>query len=88
MNWLDRILMLAELVVLLRMLQMDTVNSQAIQRFLKERELWYSRRAHLRTMQPAISESSEPENKKAPNESEPSETVELLKESENEQNDF
>lgn len=45
MNWFDRLLMVAELLVLLKMLRLDTANSQAIQRFLTEREKWYARRA-------------------------------------------
>ena len=88
MNWVDRLLLLIEILILLKMLKMDTSNSQAIQRFLGERERWYARRAHLKTIQQV---TTEPQNEKAPDELGPSlapnETVELLKESENEQNE-
>lgn len=87
MNWLDRCLTLLEILILLRMLRMDTTNSQAIQKFLRERELWYSRRAQLKlSTTPNTLPGSTLENKKALDVNpEPNETVIVLEESENEQ---
>jgi hypothetical protein len=81
--WLDRILMILEVGILLWMLRVDTRNSRAIQEFLKQRELWYARRAQMKT-----SSKTNPTATTAPTgAAEVNETVELLKESETEQLD-
>ena len=84
MTWLDRFLMLLEIVMLWKMLRLDQANSQAIQRFLLEREKWYSRRAILK-------QTGAAENTKAPETnpglSEPNEIVTVLEESSNEQDE-
>jgi hypothetical protein len=96
MNWLDRLLMLLEILILLKMLRMDTINSKAIQQFLQSRTDWYSRRAQLKNnpSQPAAAEPSQPtgpaengpENATAPA-TEPglNETVVVMQEASNEQ---
>lgn len=43
--WLDRLLMLVEILVLLYMLRLDKANHESIQKFLTERTQWYARRA-------------------------------------------
>ena len=90
MNWLDRLLLVIEVLILLKMLKMDMANSQAIQKFLKERELWYARRAHLRTSLTTTADASESalENEKTPEVNlGSSELVTVLQETENEQNE-
>lgn len=47
--WIDRLLMLLEIIVLLYMLRLDKRNSEAIALFLRERTAWYNRRAQLKT---------------------------------------
>jgi len=90
MSWLDRLLLIIEIAILLRMLKMDTTNSKAIQEFLKQRELWYSRRAHIRAADAhaIIAQTGTAENTKAP-EVNPGdcETVVVLQETENEQSE-
>lgn len=88
--WFDRLLMLIEIGVLLWMLRTDQANSKAIQKFLRERELWYARRlqAKVKTMQQGTSsqQTSSAEMQKPPaDELGANETVELLKEAETEQ---
>lgn len=75
-NWIDRLLMIAELVVLIKMLRMDSSNSKAIQQFLAERSAWYSRRAKLKQLESTVEEKPPilPENS--------DETVVVLSESE------
>ena len=88
MNWVDRLLLLIEVLMLWKMLNLDKANSQAIQRFLRERELWYQRRAKAKvSVQGGPTNPESPETQKAQDlNPEPlSETVELLKETENEQ---
>lgn len=97
MNWLDRFLMLLEILILLKMLKMDKANSQSIQGFLRERTLWYQRRAQqkLSNSDPSNLESVTPPTGAAetataienPPEINPAdgETVVVLQESENEQ---
>lgn len=46
--WLDRLLMLVEIVVLLYMLRLDKANHESIQKFLTERTQWYARRAQMK----------------------------------------
>lgn len=89
---IDRLLMLAELLILLRMLKADRINQTAISRLLEERTLWYQRRAHLKTTgMPTNIEASASENKTTPEQSlgsrEASEIVTVLEESEQEQNE-
>jgi hypothetical protein len=94
MNWLDRLLMLLEILILLKMLKMDSLNSQAIQAFLKERTLWYQRRAHLKTIPSQAAEAPSAqtiaaeallENENPPATELGGELLTVLQESENEQ---
>jgi len=81
--WFDRLLMILEVLVLLWMVRMDHRNSRAIQEFLKQRELWYARRAHQPKTTPT--KTNPTASTVSTTADEPSETVELLKESETEQ---
>jgi len=88
MTWLDRLLMLLEILILLKMLKMDTTNSQAIQKFLQSRTDWYERRARSLPTKatPTPSQVESLENKKAPEvDPVPSEIVTVMQESEEEQ---
>lgn len=94
MNWFDRVLLVIEVLVLLKMLQMDKANSKAIQRFLSEREKWYARRAHIKTMLQGTSDAAKNEKALQASAGEPilqnqvqNEIVTVLEESENEQVD-